>query len=199
MNYVVVTGYTRNTEYAAAAKNLVESCEKHGIKVLSYAYESLGEWTKNTMVKSQIIFAAMMLQDKDVVWIDADAEIKSYPLLFDRLADECDIAFRMHRGVELLSGTLYIKNNEIMLQLVRDWSNVKDVNWDQRILQELVENQYKNKIVIRPLPEEYVKINPKNSSFDKLDCVIGHKQMSRQQRAKIGYEQPRNFKRLHQR
>jgi len=105
----------------------------------------------------------------------------------------------MHRGVELLSGTLYIKNNEIMLQLVRDWSNVKDVNWDQRILQELIENQYKNEIVIRPLPEEYVKINPKNSSFDKLDCVIGHKQMSRQQRAKIGYEQPRNFKRLHQR
>ena len=198
-NYVIVTGYTFDTDYVAAANNLVQSCNRLNVPVLSYGYQSLGEWTKNTMVKSKIILEALTSQDRDVIWLDADAEMKSYPLLFDKLADQCDISFRYHRGIELLSGTLYLKNNEVVRNLVKEWSEVTEVNWDQRILQELIEGPYKNKLVIYPLPEEYVKINPRDNEFKQLECVIGHKQMSRQQRKTIGYEQPKKFKRLHKR
>jgi hypothetical protein len=70
---------------------------------------------------------------------------------------------------------------------VDDWVNDNsEVNWDQKILQKYVDGKYADKLKKLNLPEEYIKIRPRSvRNARNLNCVIGHKQMSREQRHKI--------------
>ena len=190
MKYVVVSGYTIGTQYEKEIEDLRTGLEKFEIPYKFYGYESEGEWTRNTMAKPKLLERAMNeFPNKDVVWIDADAVIKKNPVLFSELTSEdYDICCHFYRGRELLTGTLYIKNSVRGKQLVRDWASNTDVDWDQRILQRILRTKYHNRIRIKQLPEEYVKIKKVGESIENVNCVIGHKQLSREQRHVIGMD-----------
>ena len=80
---------------------------------------------------------------------------------------------------ELLSGTIYIKNNQKSREIISDW-NIKQQNnvniWDQKVLQTIQQN---NKKHFTFLPHSYIKIfDNKRMKLNDL-LVIEHNQASR--------------------
>mgnify|MGYP006435060447 FL=1 len=145
------------------------------------------------MVKAELIQTALKeYPNEDIIWLDADAIIIKEPKLFHELKDKtfdicCYYLKTRYNPNELLSGTIIFRNNDIVNSLVDDWVNDNsEVNWDQKILQKYVDGKYEGKLKKIALPIEYIKIRPRNiKDARNLDCVIGHKQMSREQRYKI--------------
>ena len=180
---IVISGYTRNTKYEEEIKCLERGLKKWKIPYKFYPYNDRGTWVRNTMVKAEIVQKALQEnpENEDVIWIDADAEIFLNPELFFRL-DEFDFHIGcFYKKKELLSGTFIFRNTLVTKELVDDWVNNKEINWDQKKLQKFVEDKYKWVLhnMILPLPPEYIKINEKGDDFTSLKCIIGHKQLSR--------------------
>lgn len=190
-SFVIISGYTVNTDYEKAILNLEKSLKKFFLPYHFYPYKNTGNWTRNTMVKASLVSRALNTFDKDVIWLDADAIVSEKPKLFYSLKDiDCDLCCHFLKSRknprELLTGTIFFRNNPLVKSLVNDWENVQDLKWDQKILQSLIDNKYKNKLKIHPLPIEYIKIKPKNGTLKGKKFVIGHNQMSREQRNVIG-------------
>jgi hypothetical protein len=190
---MIISGYTINTDYEQEVKDLESDLKRFNLDYKLYGYESRGDWTKNTMVKAELIQRALNeFPSEDIIWLDADAIILKNPTFFHCLKNmEFDICCHYlktsYNPNELLSGTIIFRNNDIVKSLVNDWVNDNSgVNWDQKILQKYVDGKYVDKLKKLNLPEEYIKIRPRSvSNARNLNCVIGHKQMSREQRHKI--------------
>lgn len=189
---IIISGYTFNTPYEEEVKDLENDLKRFNLPYRLYGYESRGNWTKNTMVKAELIQRALMeYPEDDVIWIDADAIILKEPKFFHELKNKnfdicCHYLKTRYNPNELLTGTIIFRNVPIVRKLVDDWVSIKNENWDQKILQELVDVKYKSKLNKLDLSQEYIKIRPKSvKDARSLDCVIGHKQMSREQRHKI--------------
>jgi hypothetical protein len=95
---------------------------------------------------------------KDIVYIDADAVFKSYPLLFDKF--EQDIGVVVYRNYETFSGTIYLANNHRVHKLVDDWQEYcfKYPGFLEQLMLEkaLVEN--KHLLSVMNLPFSYCKV-----------------------------------------
>ena len=179
---IVISGYTINTKYEEEIKDLESGLKKYKIPYKFYPYKDRGTWVRNTMEKAVIVQQALReFPQEDIIWLDADASIFKKPQLFFELDKyNFHIGCYYHRK-ELLSGTFIFRNTRITRELVDDWVNDDEINWDQRKLQKFIEWKYKwvlHKMILK-LPTEYIKINPKGEDFKNLDCVIGHKQLSR--------------------
>jgi len=185
MKFIVVGYYTRGTFYEGLASEFEESLKKYAISYYIEAIDSLGDWHLNTSYKPT--FLKQMLRkfpDKDIVYVDVDAKFFAYPILFESL--QCNIAVhlfdrRLHRtkatGFEVLSGTVFLKNNEEVRGLVDKWEALciaKPYVWDQKSLEKVLGEDFYN------LPPEYCII------FDVMkhikDPVIVHYQASRKVR-----------------
>jgi len=173
----IIVSYFTNDKYKKELQNLLTSINKYG---LSYYIEELKDknnWVLNTHYKPWVIKRALLLFNRPIVFLDADAVIKKYPELFENIKK--DIAAYFSESGNLLSGTLYFKNTLESLKLIEMWKNEclinKDV-WDQNILKECVQ---KRRIDIEHLPKCYCQI------FDSLKNevpVIEHYQASRRYR-----------------
>ena len=118
-----------------------------------------------------------------LVWIDADAKIESYPKLFYEIPKEYDIGLHTldwkeqygKEGSELLSGTIFLRNNEKVERLVKLWKKSAEENpglTDQRALKKIIKNL---DVKIYELPREYcyIPINPNGKpSVVKIDNPI---------------------------
>lgn len=190
---MIISGYTINTDYEQEVKDLESDLKRFNLAYKLYGYESRGDWTKNTMVKAELIQKALNeFPNEDIIWLDADAVILREPTFFHDLKNKefdicCYYLKTRYNPNELLSGTIVFRNNDTVKSLVDDWVNDNSqVNWDQKILQKYVDGKYADKLKKLNLPEEYIKIRPRNiSDARELNCVIGHKQLSREQRYKI--------------
>ena len=177
MGFTVVSFYTEQTPYEREVANLIASLDKLGIRYRVRGVKSQGSWEKNCQYKAEYIMDALTSMDTDIVWVDADAVVVKYPLLFDDLA--CDIAYHyLENRRELLSGTLFFRNNDNARSLVDKWIKVNRTNsrWDQKNLQEVVEADAEIRKLI--LPAEYCKIYD-NKLQAVTDPVITHYQASR--------------------
>lgn len=189
-NFIVVSFYTKDSEYENDIKKLKESLDKFSINydlvgIPKEEYLSLEgankrkNWNKNTCIKAKFIRKMIdKHKDKDIVWIDADAIICSYPFLFNYIKEDIGVYYLNN---ELLSGTLFFKNNEVSKMILDNWineiENNKDENLpDQRYLQRVIEKS-KYKIKIFKLLASYTKIFDimKNKASD----IIVHYQASR--------------------
>jgi len=190
---MIISGYTINTDYEQEIKDLESDLKRFNLPYKLYGYESRGDWTKNTMVKAELVQRALNeFPEEDIIWLDADAVILKEPTFFYELKNKtfdicCHYLKTRYNPNELLSGTIIFRNNDIVKSLVSDWVNDNaEVNWDQKILQKYVDGKYANKLKKLNLPVEYIKIRPRSvPNARKLNCVIGHKQVSREQRYKI--------------
>jgi len=191
---MIISGYTINTDYEEEVKDLESDLKRFNLPYKLYSYESRGDWTKNTMVKSELVQRALKeYPGEDIIWLDADAVIVKEPTFFHQLKDKTfDICCYYYTRYnpnniintpnELLSGTIIFRNNNIVNQLVNDWVNDNgEVDWDQRILQKYVDGKYSDKLKKLNLPSEYIEIARPHQIARNLDCVIGHKQLSRKQ------------------
>lgn len=189
--FIVISYYTKGTPYQLEAAKLERSLIKHGIPYHIAAVPNLKSWQKNTHFKA--IFIRNMLIEfigVNVVFTDADSMFHCYPQLFAEL--ECDIAIHFrnwrHGRNELLSGTIFLANNEKIRRLVNDWIHINKKNpgnWDQRNLQRAV-HRHRHNLDLLNLPMEYCCVfDDEKRKF--CDPVIEHFQKSRIHKRGIGH------------
>lgn len=186
-DYIIVSFYT--PEYTNDVLKLTKSVEQFD---LPYHFELLKHlpldgaqkqknWSKNAYQKANFIKKMMSLfPDKNIVWLDADAIVQQNTALFDNMP-ECDIAVHYHKGKELLTGTLYIRNNPTMEKIIDKWiaKNEKSTHFlEQKNLEEVLKEN--TNVIIHNLPASYCKIF--DSPVETINPVIEHFQSSRKWR-----------------
>jgi hypothetical protein len=198
-SFVICAFVTESTPYEQVAKEyLLPSLKENKIEYDLEIVPNLGSWIKNTAYKAT--FARLMLEKhtgKNIVLLDADSRIFSYPIIFDNIPIEFDIgAFILDRNVwynndygdqryEFLSGTLFIRNSAVSHYLVKEWENrCKDTGeWEQKILAKVLKER---NVPIFKLPMAYCYITSlPDGSSPNIVCenpVICHYQMSRKYR-----------------
>ena len=189
--FTVIAFYTFDTPYQAECTKLIESCEALGIPIETQGYPNTGSWVRNAALKSIFISAMMARHPKGarLVYVDVDARVRKYPGLFDSLEGDLGVHYRKRKDgrIELLSGTLFIRNNERAHNLVKAWIRHQTANptmWDQRTLQAVIELKAGDLgVKIQELPATYCQI------FDTMrgagHPVIEHMQASRRYRHMI--------------
>ena len=134
---------------------------------------------------------------RDVVYLDADAEILSYPTLFTALPDSVDLAVHFldwgkhyghtHGKLELLTGTLFARFNDRVMGLLEEWDRAckkaGEEALEQDVLQGLLQTSpWKDAIQVHPLPAEYCSVVTYDGKIPGyvVDPVILHHQASRE-------------------
>jgi len=189
MKFIIVGYYTRNTLYEKQAKKFIVSLKRFDIPYYVEGIDNLGDWYKNCNYKPVFIKKMLLKFPKlNIVYVDVDARFLKYPILFETL--DCDIAvhnfdrsaYGKHaKGFEILSGTVFLKNNKEVYKLVEEWERkCKEFphDWEQRSLQKVLHGRFYN------LPPEYCTIID-TMSFVK-EPVIVHNQVSRRVRKNRG-------------
>jgi hypothetical protein len=117
--------------------NCINRLEKSLIKldisfdILSLDYSDYGTWQNTVESKSTHILHALETNEENIVYLDADAVVNEYPVLFDTIEE--DVAVHYRNGTELLASTIYFKNCSKVKQLVKDWIvNFKEGTNDMR-------------------------------------------------------------------
>ena len=181
---VFVSHYTVNTPYEQEVERLKTSLERFHLEYWIEAIQSFGSWRKNSnYCTEQVLKALEKFRNRDILRLDADAEIEKYPDIFEQNDfQEVDIAAHVHNFPwhknELMGGTLYFANNEHVQAVVTEWhKQAMGKHWAKRngdLLQKLIWT-HKDNIRFRELPASYCRI------FDTMRSVppvITHHQAS---------------------
>jgi len=154
--------------------------------------ENKKNWQENTKQKIDFILKSLEVNYPfSVVWVDADARIKRTPQLFYDIPEEYDIGIHVldwkdqygKEGYELLSGTVFLRNNERTIELVKLWKKLADNSsqWEQRALERAIKQLDIN---VYPLPRSYCYVTTRPSGeppvIVEIYPVICHYQASRE-------------------
>ncbi len=176
-SFKVVSFYTKDKIYEKAAANLKASLDKLHMDYEIVAKEKKSTWEENCAQKSNFIYDMWLASNKPIVWIDADATVKEYPILFDYMSQ--DFAIHKHQRWAFLSGTLFFNKTSTAEELLKTWCQLTSINpkiLDQTSL-DFAWQDIRKRMGINTfwLPSSYTKI------FDKASehSVIEHHQASR--------------------
>jgi len=195
MKYNLASFYSIGTPYEQVIQEyLLSSLKKYPeISPLIIEAKNYGSWRENVAQKPSIIREILYNTQIPLVFLDADATIEQYPILFEEIPDKYDIAFHTLdwatwygykdcNMTELLTGTLWLNNNAKIKSLCKDWGTeafLKD-EWEQKSLERIIKGYDLN---IYPLPLEYCYIDTfPNGTPPIIKCdnvVITHHQVSR--------------------
>ena len=198
-NLIFVSYYTKNTPYEKIMNTyLLTSLKRWNLKYDIEIINDMGSWQKNTHYKAEFCKKMLLKHKQSIVFLDADATIENYPMLFNFLNTfDYDIAlhyldwykfWRKKEGQnkrEALSGTLYLNYNKKVLEFLDEWIELNKVStkWEQQNMQEILE-KWKDKLQIYNLPAEYCTIILFNGKLPEHYLtekpVIIHHQVSRQ-------------------
>ena len=176
----IVIFYTINTPYKNEADRLIESLKAYNYRYQLYAMPSKGCWVLNCGMKPRVIQQALQdFPDEDILYLDADATVEGSLKGLLEEVDGYDLGVHYRNNHELLSGTIFLRNNWKIRKLVRLWIIAQDIyanTWDQKVLAQVLEEE--KGIKVAALSPEYCKI------FDKeMGCtgkpIIVHHQASR--------------------
>lgn len=197
-----VTFYTTGTGYEKEVMNLIKSATALKVPITVYDYPPTGSWRGNLNYKSACILRAFEeFPEKDIVFIDADAVIVSKPILFDELSakHEYDVSAHFFKyyprsgdADELLSGTLWIQNNEPGRACVKRWNEIglaRPESRHQMCLKMAIAELQKEGTKIRVFrhPFAYTYIFDYYRAGHGVVPVIKHFQASRRFRPQVGY------------
>jgi len=185
---------TQDSPYQEVAEQyIIPSAKKLNLEVKILKAPNYHAWGKNVAQKPLMISKLLEEGIDNIVFLDCDATIDSYPQLFHDIPDEYDIAFHtLHWNTwynrpkdtttELLSGTLFLRNRPIVKKLVNEWyEKASDGSiWEQRILEKIISN-YDLKTYDLPLSYCFINVMPNGKEpYVKCDNVIfRHHQVSR--------------------
>lgn len=196
--FVIATFVSEGTPYEDIInKYLLKSCQKLGLPLQIAHSVNCNNWYRNVAEKPLIIRNILSTMDDDtcLVFLDADCTIEKYPILFEKIPEEYDIAFHMldwnvwygykqpKPVTELLTGTMFFRNRPLVKQLCMEWYETAKITnvWEQKILEKIIK-KYKD-LRIYQLPLEYIYMNKRPRGQEplvKLDPVIIHYQKSRE-------------------
>ena len=194
--YIARAFHTNDPIYNAAAETLRASLDRfhlpYQITTIAGAPPGAGRWKAACRRKVGVIQETLRTHpDKDVLYLDADAVVLAYPVLFDAFPGDLGVVLRPnqpawaeHPAGELFSCTIYIKNNERGRFLVDRWveqvvveESQGGVYDDQTMLQRVVDTYGPAGITAIPLTYAAKFAQP------GTDAVIGQYQASRKVRA----------------
>ena len=187
MAYITIAFFTLGTIYEEEIKKLEQSLKKFDMPYDFLGIPDEGEWVLNCAYKPKFIHGMMIKhKDKDILYVDADAIIRQKPILFDDFKG--DIGVHYKNGKELLSGTIFLKNNGNAMTLVENWIQEQAINpmvWDQKTLQNVIALSQSDKVCpltylkirVVDLPPTYTQIFDSMKNVGKP--VIEHFQASR--------------------
>ena len=189
MKFIITSFYTVNTGYEKEVVHLISSLVQQKIEYDVSGIESLGSWDANTKYKPRHLLNTLnKYPDSNVVWLDADAIVYAYPVLFENIQEDLGVHYLIHpsRPPELLTGTMFLQNNERIRKLLDVWIKgcQLDARWEQKILQDIVNKKTVPGLTVNVLPPQYCKI------FDTMrttpNPVVEHFQYSRNVRKNGG-------------
>mgnify|MGYP006921348107 CR=1 FL=1 len=119
-----IFGHTADPYYTAHADELEKTIIAVGGKpfVRSIIEDAQG-WVSTCMKMPPFMLKQLKSTDEDIVFLDSDARIRQYPVLFDTIEE--DVAFHIKDGIEPLCGTMYFKNNERVYAFFERWLEVQ--------------------------------------------------------------------------
>lgn len=180
---IFVSFFTLDTGYELEVQNLLNSLIKHNLPYHVEGLKSLDNWVKNCAMKPAYIRKLMNIyQSHPLVWLDADAVVNFEPTLFlNANIDTLNSIMCGYLQPELLSGTIYIKNDDQAKRVITMWDTEQSKNnniWDQKVLQKI---QQKHTSAFSFLPFSYIKIydNSRMTLKENETAVIVHNQASR--------------------
>jgi len=208
--WCVIAFVTLNTPYEKMAKEqFIPSLKSNGVPYLVKGVKNKGNWLLNIAYKPWIIRGFLNNYPVDAVYLDVDAIIMRYPVLFDRLANArpfdrlgaYDIGFHLinlraryeldHDKTEPFAGTLYFRNNANSLRFLNEWEFLCGKNpkaGEHEHFQALIKHK-KNWFRFYNLPQEYAYIETLPDGRKTLnpvgEPVIAHTQASRMYRKEI--------------
>lgn len=186
MSFKVVAFYTVDTPYEQESQELKTSLERFKIPHIIKGFPSRNSWVENCAIKPEFILEMLEDNREDILYLDADARVFSDLQYFHTVT--ADIGVHYRQGVELLSGTLFFKNNHKTKHLVHTWVREQKQHknkWDQKVLASCIAMQdvMDWKLQIHKLPVDYCQIfdNKPQAAFPQ----IVHYQASRKYKHKI--------------
>lgn len=183
-------------DYAGVAHRLKVSLQMFGLDHHVIEIPDRGRWVDNCAFKPEFILREMWEDPRPVVWIDADAVVRSVPWAFEHEprgpvepdARICTYIWKRVRRPEVLSGTLYFSGGLGSKRLLELWIELQQKNpdmWDQRTLALAMDVARDMNITIENLPFEYVYIHDfHKTEWPEATPVIEHFQHSRETRHK---------------
>lgn len=118
----VISYYTGDDYYKLRADNLSKKMKEFGVDHFVVKHRDLGSYWKNTLQKPTFILDKMNELKCDVIWMDADTEIFSFP---DSLRSwTSDILFASHTGGldGMKASPIGLKYNERTIEFISEWS-----------------------------------------------------------------------------
>src|SRR3990167_5427875 len=157
----VVGFYTIDTSYQQEAEAMKASALTVGIEdVYLYPVKSLGTWERNCQQKAEILFQACKDLRRPFLYVDADARFNQLPSEdWEAWERWYDIGIHYFRGIEALSGTMYINPTPHTRFLLLNWISLCMDNpriWDQKLLDNIL--KINNNTRIKKLIPEYTWI-----------------------------------------
>jgi len=195
---IICAYYTKNTPYEKVIKDyLLKSLENFDYKTHIEQIADRGSWSSNTGYKPEFVLKMLEKYD-EILYLDADAEVKQQLFKLENLPKTYDIAvhyldwMKFWRGQKnkgmhnLLSGTMLFRNRENVIRICEKWKNQVQVNpdiWEQKLLQQEIKH---SDLKIFELPIEYATIIKKNGTYPDYigKPVVIHNQVSRKYKHK---------------
>jgi hypothetical protein len=181
---IYVNFHTTDAGYTAEAMELGKTLDDFGLRAEIIAVPPFSSWTEACAYKP--VFLQSMRQKhgaRPLVWLDADARVRQYPRLFLDMPPDVDFAAHWKDDEELLSGTLYFGATPAADRLLTAWAkscSERPGDWDQRVLQDLVDGMKAADLKVEHLPPTYTQIYDLMASAG--EPVIEHMQASRRLR-----------------
>jgi hypothetical protein len=168
---LIVTAYTVSSHlgdyYKRCVTRLIRSCVKFDLPHLVLPLEKQSDWDAGCSLKIRVLQQLLGQLNRPLLWLDADAEIFSYPDIYETI--DCEMALSATCG-HWLTGTLYFKPNTLsFIELWKQRTGPGAVD-EVALLHLYNSSQKRPKLVM--LPESYnVTIH---STSDLSNVVIGH-------------------------
>lgn len=191
---IYISYFTKNTKYEKIMETYLHpSLHRWNLPHDIEGVDDLGNWDLNTQYKPKFILKMLEKHGKNLIFIDADATINLYPELFYNIPNEYDfgchyLSWEDHYGrptdngkYELLSGTLYLKNNTKIKELLYKWiKSLVNHDWEQKNLARVLTHIPQLKIFKLPREYAYISSTPSGNPSKIIENpVISHYQLSR--------------------
>ena len=117
---IFISFHTPDDFYTWQAGRLIKSLNAFGLESHIVRKNRVGDWSQECFAKAPFILEMLgRFPEQDLVWIDADAEIKRYPELLDDI--HTNIAFVENGNGCALASMIFFKNNEVSRSFIKDW------------------------------------------------------------------------------
>ena len=119
-------------DYVDEATRLAASCVLHNVTLTIYPYKDLGDWCRNCEHTVKVMYDALWEHlGHNIVWLDADCVVASYPLVFDNFSHDIGVYKRANTeryaqrhndnsGFHYESGAIFFTNNDAIKEFLRD-------------------------------------------------------------------------------